>query len=496
MRQRRLKILSCLVVLGFGVSPALSGELTSTERWRACEGDVLETLGFECATLRRPLYRHQPNGPQVELAVFRLPATGPAEQRIGTLFFNPGGPGQPGHTSASSAFFLPPSLRRAFDFVTWDPRGLGRSSPALTDCMIGFPQRPTRGAVDWNAVHRARAEELRQANQDCIARHPQLIRGMGTVEAAHDLEALRQAFGDSRLTYWGISYGTVIGSTYAALFPDKVRALVLDGNVDPWTDLLGLSTSALAPDDALRFFLQTHPDLKPVFERVIQALNRRSLQLADGSTYSRWDLLDNLARYVPISRLAGSYGRTMLETLDQALFGTADAQQSALNRLTQPSFRTPALDGNAGGGFAAVICQDFPQRPSLDQQRGVLAGLVDQAPGYGGSLAVDFLAVCSGYDAVQADPIPRAPFARAHAPGLILGSTWDGSTPWRWSTAMARAFPAMRTLTVVGNEHGVFTNVQSACVDDAVATYLETAEVPAVDQICPYVRPSKLQSMP
>ena len=209
---------------------------------------------------------------------------------------------------------------------------------------------------------------------------------MGTVEVAHDLEALRRALGESQLTYWGISYGTVIGSTYAALFPDKVRALVLDGSVDPWAGLEGLSASAVAPDDAIRFFLQTHPDLKPVFERVFQALNRRSLQLADGAAYTRWDLLDNLARYVPITRIAGSYGRAMLETLDQALFGTAEAQQSALKRLTDPLFRTPAVDGNAGAGFSAVICRDFPERPSLMQQRTLLAGLVEKAPLYGGSL--------------------------------------------------------------------------------------------------------------
>ena len=213
MRQRSLKILSCLFFVGAGVSPAMSGELIPADRWRACEGDALQTLGYECATLRRPLDRDQPSGAQVELAVYRLPATGRAEQRIGTLFFNPGGPGQPGHASAGSAFFLPPSLRRSFDFVTWDPRGLGRSSPALKGCFIGFPRRPAQGSVDWTLVHQARAKELRQANQDCIGRHEELIRGMGTVEVAHDLEALRRALGEPLLTYWGISYGTVIGST-------------------------------------------------------------------------------------------------------------------------------------------------------------------------------------------------------------------------------------------------------------------------------------------
>ena len=100
---------------------------------------------------------------------------------------------------------------------------------------------------------------------------------MGTVETAHDLEALRQAVGDSTLNFWGVSYGTVIGSTYAALYPDHIRALVLDGSVDPWTDLSGLSRSALAPDDAIRFFLKIHPTLAAKFDHALQKLMQRPL---------------------------------------------------------------------------------------------------------------------------------------------------------------------------------------------------------------------------
>ena len=124
---------------------ALPGQELPPLRWQACQNDNLASLGYECASFTRPLRRAEPDGPQVELAVFRLPSTGSAQERIGTLFFNPGGPGQPGGRSATKGMFLPPKVRRAFDFVTWDPRGLGQSRPALADCSVAMPQRRPLG---------------------------------------------------------------------------------------------------------------------------------------------------------------------------------------------------------------------------------------------------------------------------------------------------------------------------------------------------------------
>ena len=477
--------------------PALAGQSSSPLRWQVCQDDTLASYGYECASVTRPLRRSEPDGPQVELAVFRLPATGSAQERIGTLFFNPGGPGAPGHGSAVKGRLLPEEVRRAFDFVTWDPRGLGMSKPALADCAVAMPQRPATGPVDWQRLLRQRQRELAESNRDCIARHGDLIPQMGTVEAAHDLDALRQAVGDDRLNFWGVSYGTVIGSTYAALFPGRVRALVLDGNVDPWIDLGGLRHSATAPDDAIRFFLQLHPDLKRPLKRSLARLAQEPLTLPDGSPYTRWDLLDPLTRYVYISRLSGTYGRTLIETVHQALFGAPAEQTAALTMLEHPLLRSPSRDTNAAAGFAAVACQDFPQRPSPQQQAAWLDDLTRQAPLYGGSLGVNFLALCSGYEDLQAStPVPRAPFPERGVSGLIIGSSWDAATPWVWSTAMARAFPSMRTLQVVGNEHGIYTNAQSSCMEEAVSGYLLTGAVPPTDLSCPYVKPAKQQPFP
>ena len=168
-----------------------------------------------------------------------------------------------------------------------------------------------------------------------------------------------------------------------------------------------------------------------------------------------------------------------------------------MTTLQNPLLQSPVQDSNAAAGFAAITCQDFPQRPSPQQQAALLGNLTRQAPIYGGTLGVNFLALCSGYEDLKAStPVPRAPFPESSVSGLISGSSWDAATPWVWSTAMARAFPSMRTLQVVGNEHGIFTNAQSPCVEEAVSRYLLTAKVPPRDLICPYVKPAKQQSFP
>ena len=141
---------------------------------------------------------------------------------------------------------------------------------------------------------------------------------------------------------------------------------------------------------------------------------------------------------------------------------------SALRSQPTLSPASPGPDDNAAACFAAVACQDFPQRLSLQQQAAWLDDLTRQAPIYGGSLGVNFLALCSGYEDLQAStPVPRAPFPARRVSGLITGASWDAATPWVWSKAMARAFPSMRTLQVVGSEHGLYTNAHSSRVKPA-----------------------------
>ena len=187
------------------------GEVSNLD-WQACT----EAPGFECATVRVPLDHTRPAGRQITLAVTRLPAGG---DKIGTLFFNPGGPGGPGVAALQqmSAFF-PAELRERFDLVSWDPRGVGQSTavqcfdtPAAETRFRGDTPLVPVGAAQEKAV----IEVNRGLAKRCLKRNAALLTHMSTADSARDLDALRAAVGDGRLNYWGISYGTYLGATYA-----------------------------------------------------------------------------------------------------------------------------------------------------------------------------------------------------------------------------------------------------------------------------------------
>src|SRR5262252_6288280 len=208
--------------------------LTPAVQWGACSHGI--PAPFQCATAPVPLdYRH-PNGQKISLALMRLPASDPSE-RIGSLFIDFGGPGGPDITDlvnrADTVFS--PATRARFDLVTWDPRGVEYSDPVncfATDTadsnyynsipVFPYPQSGEPAFFKLNA----------QLGPDCLRRSGVLLRHVSSADTARDLNVLRQAVGDPKLSYLGFSYGTVIGATYANLFPDKVRAMVLDGTLD------------------------------------------------------------------------------------------------------------------------------------------------------------------------------------------------------------------------------------------------------------------------
>ncbi|WSQ06441.1 alpha/beta hydrolase [Streptomyces sp. NBC_01231] len=206
--------------------------------WKPC----VQGSPFDCATAKVPLDYDDPGGRTIELAVVKRKATGPG-QRIGTLFFNPGGPGGPGTVQMPQNYeSFPREVRERFDIVSWDPRGIGSST--AVNCFAS-PEE----AADWGAskaagfpvgakeraAFTAAYEEL---GRRCEQRDPELLRHVSTAENARDLDQLRKAVGDQQLTYYGISYGTYLGATYANLFPGRVRAMVFDANWDPraWTN--------------------------------------------------------------------------------------------------------------------------------------------------------------------------------------------------------------------------------------------------------------------
>lgn len=474
------------------------------EQWAADAPWLL--AGWDCAVVNRPLSRSNPRLGTVTLPLVRRPATGGNDNKIGTLFMNPGGPGQSGIDLSIMWVTLPEAVQERYDFVTWDPRGINFATPALAGpgCSIPKASRPATGPMNWPALLTQRVAQVRVANARCFAANANLVNHLGTVENAYDLEALRKFVGDPALTYWGISYGTLLGSTYAQIFPSKVRSMIFDGNMNPQTTLAGINSGSIAPDDSIGFFLRANPDVAQQYSRVIQRLNQRPMTLkpvrAPGQTpvlYTRWDLLDVLNDSVDFYYERGSdwaNARLAITTAWQAAFGTGAERQSARAALLSNGNLNSPSTGTVGSLWSAVVCQDFADRISLSTQQRLLKWDVRQGPLYGGTLGMDYLTTCNGYGAATPHPIPVPTAYGPPVTGLILNTTHDGETPYQWAVNMARTYPSMTMVTLVGGIHGSFGIGNSPCVDAAGVNLLVQGGLGGVDgtsmdQACPFAAP-------
>ncbi len=261
--------------------------------------------------------------------------------------------------------------------------------------------------------------------------------------------------------------------------------------MDPQINLSGISAGSVAPDHSIGFFLQA-TGLRAKFDQVMAQLNRRTIRLPDGTRYTRWDVLDVLNDGVDFFPITGEESWTQAEQAVtdswNALFASGAEQDAARQALTKKSLQSPST-GTAGSLWSAVVCQDFSDRISNARQQDLLRWIVREGPIYGGSLGVDYLTTCNGYGGAVPHPVPRPKQYGPPIPGMIANATRDGETPYQWAVNMARVYPTMRAITIVGGIHGTFGLSQSECVDTAIADFLVNATPPALDIACPYSPP-------
>ena len=485
-RARALVIAVGLGLLGGALvgAPASAEEQSraeSTLTWGACSVQSLVDAGFECATLVVPMDRNDPNGETVSLALTRHRSTGTTDERIGSLIFNPGGPGGSGMHAAAAIFAeLPAEILRRFDLVSWDPRGVAESAPALANCPSPWPSRPATGEVDWDKVIRDFRQRVRRVSAKCYSSNPGIIDHMGTNEVVADLEAIRAALGEEQITYWGMSYGTRIGYVYALRYPERVRAILLDGPIDPAGSILGFGEGGVGPDQAYSVFAEAYPREAVKSAQVMTWLDKQTLPLPEVSPYTRWNYLDTLMMFVANQRayapLAGFVTR-----VHTAIFGTGEERDTARAALAKAPRKLP--NSSTGGVFAAVNCTDYPDRPTVPEMAGAVRSAVRYAPMYGGSLATMYVTNCVGLP-IKADPIPLITGRGPDVPVLISGSTMDGSTVSIWLARMSRAFPASRTVTYSGGQHVNYASAGSACVNEVVNRYFLELVLPPMAVGC------------
>jgi len=485
-----------------------------TLNWQSCDG------GFLCASATVPLDYTNPTGATVQLAVVEHPATDPAH-RIGSVFFNPGGPGGSGIDELESLYpNFPATVRARFDVISWDPRGIGRSTVLKCFETTGDEQQFLSGLPAGypigDAQQRLWEDTYARFDQACAAHAGPLLAHDTTADTARDLDLLRQAVGDPALNYIGASYGTYIGATYANLFPNKVRAIALDSNVDPVQWATGTDDSAhrlgtflrVGSDQGSAATLDAFLDLcgrattqscafsagSPAathakFDTLTERLAGNPVQLA-GFTFTKAltvSLIINLL-YEVQSVPGGLSGWPGAATVLQNLWlrssgGSAPATKAIAIALpglgVAPTADAPYVGRESELG---VLCSDDPN-PRVPSRFPAQAAFASARSGVVGPYWAWIAEACAHWP-VLAPQRYAGPWNRPTAhPILVVGTTVDPATPYQGAVAMSRRLADARLLTVRGYGHSALGN-HSNCVDAIEGAYFVTGALPPPGTVC------------
>ncbi|WP_411700528.1 alpha/beta hydrolase [Conyzicola sp.] len=470
------------------VSAELEPFYTQVLTWEDCEDDM------QCATATAPLDWTDPARDSIDLALVRNPAEDGAP--LGSVLVNPGGPGGSGYDFVADSldYAVSPTLRAKFDIVGFDPRGVNRSSAVLchtdTAQLDAFIYDIVPGEIGSDAWLTAAANANGAYAQQCAANTGDLLGFVDTVSAARDLDLLRAVLGDEKLNYLGFSYGTLLGATYAELYPENTGRLVLDGALDPTSTSFDVSiTQAKGFESALRAFLAdcatadncpftgTADDSMLKIRALLDRLDASPIRAADGRELGSNSMTSAIV--LPLYREADwPYLRQLFDTVmkgDATLaFSLADSYNG--RNPTDGSY----LDNSLEARFA-INCLDYASQGDTAVMREQAAELAAAAPVLGKQLAYGDVG-CLQWPVKAATERPVIDGAGS-ADILVVGTTNDPATPYSWAQALADQLEAGHLVTYEGEGHTAY-NKSNACVDDTVDDYFVSGTVPASDPLC------------
>lgn len=450
--------------------------------WQAC-GEL------ECATLVVPLDYAEPDGDTVEIAVSRHPAAG---DRLGSLLINPGGPGSSG-IDALSSIALPrfgQEVVDRYDLVGFDPRGVASSTPVT--CVDG-PAMDEIVTTDFDFGTDAGIQAAEDAygafGAACLENTGPVLEHVDTVSAAKDMDVLRAVLGDETLNYVGYSYGTQLGATYAALFPQQVGRLVLDGALDPTLSSQELSEGqAQGFENALRAYVadcQAGADcplsgsVDDGLAQVRSVLDRaRKSPLPTGTERPLTGALAFSGIALPL------YDESSWTYLTMGLDAALSGDGSILLQLADLYYDRNAdgtYSSNSTQAFWAIGCADDRGTTDVAEMRAQAAAIEEVAPtvgyffGYGG-------VICAQWPVPEAGGLDDYSAAGA-APIVVVGTTNDPATPYAWAESLAGTLDSGHLLTYEGEGHTAYGR-SNACIADAVDAYLLEGTVPADGTRC------------
>ncbi|HEV7827132.1 MAG TPA: alpha/beta hydrolase [Mycobacteriales bacterium] len=473
-----LVLAGCLAVAGL-VSTAPADAATAARApaidWGACTDAPLVQAHAQCGLLAVPLDHARPAGPTIQLAVSRVLHTSPDSAYQGVVLVNPGGPGASGLGYATLGAAVPGHVGDTYDWIGFDPRGVGASRPALSCIPDYFHGDRPPYVPGTRAVLRAWLARSRAYAAACGRSQPALLEHMKTTDSARDLESLRAALGADRINYYGFSYGTYLGQVYATMFPSRVRRMVLDANVDPrgvWyranldQDVafdrnIRIWFAWVAQYDRVYHLGSTEAAVRALFYRQETALAQHP---ADGVLGP-----DEWAD----AFLGAGYAEFLWPSRAEAFADWVHRQDPA-KVIAAYRGSDSVGDDNGFAVYAAVQCSDvqWPRDWSTWERDNWRIHRI--APFYTWGNAW-YNAPCLYWPARAGTPV-RVNGHRVAA--LLVSETLDAATPYPGSLEVRRRFPAASLLAEPGGTTHASSLNGNACVDDTIARYLATGVLP------------------
>jgi pimeloyl-ACP methyl ester carboxylesterase len=498
---RWLPAVVCSLLAAWMVSaPAASAHSGGSLAWKDCS--QVPALVVECASQRVPLDYERPGGKTIDIAVARVPAQDQAH-RIGSLFFNLGGPGGTQvdflQTGGGALF---DALNERYDLVGFDPRGVGQSSPSI-DCKVNQETQgpssqpfPTPLTLDLRALLTKDQSYLRR----CAALNGKILSHVSTADTARDMDVLRKAVGDDKLTYLGYSYGTFLGTTYAALFPNKFRALVLDGPLDAdeylSDPLKGSNEQTAAFERELGRFFQAcagnqsaclsfgGADPWDTYDQLVDAANAQPIAAPGYTPDPRPVDGDDLDAAAVIMMHAKQFWPLWAQALATAKAGDGSIVRYIVDELfygRDPD--TGQYDPGSDRFFAIYGAEaHWPTDIGTYLREGDQAwGMFDHIYSNHGYTELNF-----GLWPATARDTYEGPFrVKDSAPTpLVVATTYDPATPYRGALKLVRELGNARLLTMRGDGHTAYGAGNSKCIDAAVNAYLLEGNLPVAGTVC------------
>ncbi|MEV4468068.1 alpha/beta hydrolase [Nonomuraea salmonea] len=475
---------------GASPGPAASGSIA----WGPCtdikrpdgEPPARQDASVRCGKLAVPLDYAKPDGEKIDLALIKLPATGKAK-KLGSMVFNFGGPGASGVDTLDQAAKALTALRARYDLISFDPRGVERSSGVRCGDGAEMDRFTSLNTLPADAqTHQAAEAANKEFAALCQEHSGKILPYVGTVNAARDMDRIREAVGDPKLNYVGMSYGTQLGGVYATLFPKNVGRMVLDAPLDPTVTFEQRTLAQTRGfQQAYESFLKacvkegscavgkTPEEANANVARLMNQLTTKPLQVGGRA------LTQGLAS---TGVAAALYSELTWPFLEQALGEALKGRGEALMYLAD-SYTGRDQNGNYSTqmtSFPAITCVDTAERPDEATLRRTEAAALKISPLFGSEGSGG---LCRVWPAKGSDEA-RHVDATGSAPILVVGGKGDPATPYQWAPKLTAQLKTATLVTYEGEGHGAYLS-GSKCVQGIVDAYLIDGKMPQKGTTCP-----------